>query len=226
VTPEDVAEIVTVPAFLPCASPDPRMDANCGFEDFHEILVKLAVLPSLKFPTALKSTEVCAATRALVGFTVIDTSLTVETVSGVDCVMPPQVADIVTAPVALLLTSPAALMDAKEPLELDQSTESVKSCVLLSLNVPVAVNCFVAPIGMLEFNGASARDTRVALVTVTFAEPEIPPEAAVIVDDPVPTEFARPFVSTVSTAGAEDVHWTEGSNCVLPSSKIPVAEKC
>ena len=36
------------------------------------------------------------------------------------------------------------------------------SCVLLSLKVPVAVNCFVVPTAMLEFAGVTAMETSVA----------------------------------------------------------------
>ncbi len=43
------------------------------------------------------------------------------------------------------------------------------SCVLLSLNVPVAVNCLVAPTAMLEFAGVTAIETKFAPVIVVVA---------------------------------------------------------
>src|SRR5438876_2601627 len=84
VTPKEVAEIVTVPAFLPCARPELRIDANCGLEDFQETVLRLAVLPSLKLPPAVKSADVCGATRPFAGLTVMEINLTVETVKRVD----------------------------------------------------------------------------------------------------------------------------------------------
>lgn len=47
VIPNALAEMVAVPAFFPCTTPDPRTFANCGFDDFHATLVNVAVLPSL-----------------------------------------------------------------------------------------------------------------------------------------------------------------------------------
>jgi len=74
VTPEAVAEIVAVPPFLPCASPDPRIEAMLGLEDFHVTPLKLvAVLPSLKVPLALNLTEVPRATRGFAGLTLMET---------------------------------------------------------------------------------------------------------------------------------------------------------
>jgi hypothetical protein len=48
--------------------------------------------------------------------------------------------------------------------------------VLLSLNVPVAVNCFAVPTAMLELAGVTAMDTNVAAVTVSDALPVTDPE--------------------------------------------------
>jgi len=47
VTPNAVAEMVTLPAFFPCTIPDDRTFANCGFDDFQLTFVKVAVLPSV-----------------------------------------------------------------------------------------------------------------------------------------------------------------------------------
>jgi len=40
------------------------------------------------------------------------------------------------------------------------------SCVLLSLKDPLAVNCFVVPVAIVEFAGVTVIETRVAPVTV------------------------------------------------------------
>ena len=60
------------------------MFANCDFEDLHETLAKVDVLPSLYTPVAVNLRDVCASTRGFAGEMVIETSLTVETVSVVD----------------------------------------------------------------------------------------------------------------------------------------------
>jgi hypothetical protein len=105
-------------------------------------------------------------------------------------------------------------------------TESVRSCVLLSLKVPVAVNCFVVPIPMLEFAGVTAMDTNVALSTVSEAVPVTEPEVALMVANPAPTEVASPEALTVAVPGAADDHLTDARSCVLPSSNVPTALNC
>lgn len=54
---------------------------------------------------------------------------------------------------------------------------------------------------------------------MTFVEPDMDPEVAVILVGPGATPVTLPEVSTVATAGAEDVHWTVDEILrVLPSS--------
>jgi hypothetical protein len=54
---------------------------------------------------------------------------------------------------------------------------------------------------------------------VTFVEPDIDPEVAVIVAGPGATPVTVPEVSTVAMVGADDVHWTDDEMLrVLPSS--------
>jgi len=98
--------------------------------------------------------------------------------------------------------------------------------VLVSLKVPVAVNCLLVPIAMVEFAGVTASDTNVAVLTVKVAVPVTEPEVALIVVVPVPTAVARPKASMVEMPIGDDDHVTEGSNCVLPSSKFPTAVNC
>ena len=98
--------------------------------------------------------------------------------------------------------------------------------MLLSLKVPIAVNCFVAPVGMVEFGGAIASETKVALVTVIDAVPVIEPDVAFSVAVPAATAVTSPEESTVRVPGALEDHCTDGRICVLPSSKAPVAVNC
>ena len=80
-----------------------------------------------------------------------------------------------------------------------QTATAVMSCVEESVNVPVAVNCFVVPTAMLEFAGVTAIETRVAAEIVSEAVPLTEPEVAVIVATPIPTPVATPVVSTVAS---------------------------
>jgi hypothetical protein len=90
----------------------------------------------------------------------------------------------------------------------------------------VAANCFVVPTAMLELAGVTLIDTSVAAVTISDAVPLTDPDAAVIVDVPALTPAASPFESTLATELADELHVTEVSNCVLPSSKLPTALNC
>jgi len=141
----------------------------------------------------------------------------------VDPLIDPKVALMVLLPAATLEARPCALMVAVAALEDVHVTVVVMSCVLLSLNVPVAVNCFVVPTAMLEFAGVTAIETRVAEVTVSVAVPLIPAEVAVMVAVPGPVLLANPVESMVATKDEEEDQLTEVSNCVLPSSKLPTA---
>jgi hypothetical protein len=225
--PAAVAETVTVPAFLPWARPEPRTWAMFGFEDFHDRPLRLLeVLPSLNVPTAVNFSDVPFSIRGLLGMMLMDTRWAVDTVKVVEPLTNPSVAEMVVVPVARLPTEPRLFMVAVAGLEEPQRTERVRSCVLVSLKVPVAANCFVVPTAMLEFAGVTAIDTNVALLTLSEAVPVTEPEIALIVADPVPTDVARPEALTVAVPGTEDVHVTDVKSCVLPSSKVPTALNC
>lgn len=117
-------------------------------------------------------------------------------------------------------------MVAVAALEEPHRTDAVISCVLLSLKVPVAVNCFVVPTAIVEFAGVTAIETSVAALTVREALPVTPPEVALMVVLPAPTAVAKPETLIAATPGVEDDHVSEVSNCVLPSSKLPTALNC
>jgi hypothetical protein len=133
--------------------------------------------------------------------------------SHVNVTTPPPVTVSVAVPVtlpdvAVIVVEPAAT-DAAKPLDptallivaapaIDELhvTAAVKSCVVLSEYVPMAVNCWVVPNAMLGPVGVTVRDTSVAEVTVRVVDPEILPDVAVIVVEPAATEVARPFEPT------------------------------
>ena len=118
------------------------------------------------------------------------------------------------------------LMVAAAELDELHSTEPVMSCVLVSVKVPVAVNCFVVPMAMLGLAGVTAIETRVALVTVSEVVPLTEPDAAVMVAGPGPVLVARPEALMEATFTLEEDQIIEGNCCVLPSSKSPVAVNC
>jgi hypothetical protein len=116
------------------------------------------------------------------------------TVSVVEPLTVPEVAFISELPVLTPLASPvpAPIVATAGVAEL-HVTLLVRFCVLLSENVPVAVNCSVVPLTIDGLVGVTAIDTSVAGPTVSVVEPLIPPVVAVI--NELPT--ARPLASPV-----------------------------
>jgi len=224
VMPDAVAEMVTVPLLFPCAMPEDRIDAKFVRDDFHDTPLRLvATLPSLKVPVAVNLIKVPALMRGFVGVTAIKTRCAVETVRPVDPVMLPKAAVMVVLPAAPLVAKPCALIVAAAGIEEVQTTLDVMFWVDESLYVPVAVNCLVVPTAMLELAGVTTIETNVAPVTVSEAVPLIDPEVAVMVAVPVPTPDTRPLEFTEPTEFEEELQVMACNNCVLPSSKLPVA---
>src|SRR6266567_4570077 len=156
----------------------------------------------------------------------METRCAVETVSPVDPLTAPKAALIVVLPVATLLDRPWLVMVAAAGFEDVQTTEPLMSCVLVSLNVPIAANCLVVPTAMLEFAGVTAIEIKVAPLIVSDAVPLTEPELAVMVATPGPALVARPVESIVAMVEDEEDQATDWSHCVLPSSKLPVAVNC
>lgn len=74
VTPDDDAEIVAVPPFLPCTIPVERIEATLGFDDLQEIPARLvATLASLNVPVAVSCSEVCDDILGFGGLMVMET---------------------------------------------------------------------------------------------------------------------------------------------------------
>ena len=226
-TPDEEAVMVTLPLFLPWAMPVCRIETRFGFDDLHDTLLRLvAVLPSLKVPVAVNFTDVPFSMREFAGVIEIDTRRSGDTVSVVEPLTEPKAACRVVVPLATLEARPWALMVATEADEEDQKTDPVMSCVLESLKVPIAANWRVVSGAMVEFAGVTAIETSVAALTVSDPVPLTLPEVAVMVAVPVPTPDATPFASMLATPVAEDDQVTFCNNCVLPSSKVPVAVNC
>ncbi len=92
-------------------------------------------------------------------------------------------------------------------------TDDVIFCVLLSENVPVAVNCSFVLRAMPGLVGVTAIDTSVAELTARAVEPEMPLEAAVIVVVPAATGVAFPLelgvLLIVATDVADEIQFTD-----------------
>jgi len=63
----------------------------------------------------------------------------------------------------------------------------VRSAVLPSVNVPMAVNCRFSPLARLESAGITARLTSAGPLTVNDVDPTTDPSVAEIVAVPTPT---------------------------------------
>ena len=64
------------------------------------------------------------------------------------------------------------------------------------------------PIGIEAVNGVTTIELNVAAVTVKVAEPDLPPDVAVIVAVPTDWPVATPGDTTVATAMGSEVHVT------------------
>ena len=134
------------------------------------------------------------------------------------------VALIVVVPTAKLEASPVESRLATLVLDEFQVAALVRSCVVLSLYVPVATNCWALPTSTDGLTGLTAMPVKTAEVTVSTAELLTEPDDAVIVVWPGAIAVARPLVLIVATDGVEELQLTDAvKSCVLPSLNSPAA---
>src|SRR5277367_2934955 len=193
VSPFNVPETEEVPTPAAVARPALVIVATDGVAEAHvTLLVTFCVLLSLKVPVAVNCCVAPLVMLGLAGVTAMDCSVAAVTVSTVEPEIAPEVALTVEVPAEAPVAKPLALMVATAGEAEAQVTLPVRFCVLLSLNVPVAVNCCVKPLAIEGFAGLTAIDCRVAAETVRVVEPVIDPDLALIEDVPVATAVARP----------------------------------
>jgi hypothetical protein len=205
----EVAEMVEEPTLAPVASPVALMVATVGVAALHVTLpVKFCVLLSLNVPVAVNCCVKPLAIEGFAGVTAIDCSVAAVTVRVVDPVINPDLALMEEVPAATADAKPAALIVATLVVADAHVTVLVKFCVLLSLKVPVAVNCCVSPFARDGFAGVTAIDCSVAAVTVNVVEPEIAPDVALMVDVPADAPVAKPPAVIVAVAGVAELHVT------------------
>lgn len=177
----------------------------------------------------------------LVGVTEMDVSVAGFTVRVADPDTVPDVTVIVVVPAATDVDKPPALIVATPVSDEAQVDVDVRSCVVLSENVPVATNCCVVPLAMLGFTGVIAMDTRLVQVTVTVVVPDVLPDFAETVVLPQLLPYAkqcplllpsaiwswspdRASVLTVTTVASDELHVAVPvRSCLVLSEYMPVA---
>ena len=122
----------------------------------------------------------------------IDTRVAAVTVNTVEPVTVPELAFTVDVPMPALVAAPLASMLAVEVVFDDHATVPVRSCMLPSVNVPVAVNCCFVPSAIDGSGGVTAMDASAAAVTVNVVVPVTEPEVAVILAEPLLKLVAKP----------------------------------
>ena len=126
------------------------------------------------------------------GVTAIDTNTAAVTVRTVEPVTVPEVALTVAVPIPALFARPALSIVAVEVMSDDHATVAVRSWVLPSVNLPVAVNCCLVPSAIEGLGGVNAIDASTAAVTVNVVVSVTEPEVARIFAVPVPKPVANP----------------------------------
>ncbi len=235
-TPPDVAVIVVEPAATEVASPFEPTALLIAATDVADelqvtVVVRFCVEPSEYVPVAVNCWVAPSAMLELDGVIAKETSVADNTVSVVDPESVPDVAVIVAEPAATGVASPCEpavlLMVATDVADELQVTDVVRTWVVLSENVPVAMNCLVVPVGMLGLVGVTAMDTSVAGVTVNASDPEMFPEVAVTVVEPAAAAVAKPELLIGATAVLDELQTTVVvRSCVVLSENVPVAVNC
>lgn len=217
------------------------MVATVASEEFQATdVVKFCVLPSVNVPVAVNCLVVVEAMlmSAEAGDTLIDSNLAGVTVSVAALeAMLEKLAVIVVVPSERDVASPfepdVLLIVATLMSEEFQVTSDVKSCVVLSVNVPVAMNGWVFPRATLWFAGVTAIDFSTGAVTVSVADEEgTESRVAVMVAVPTSTAVASPFEPDVSLTVATAVFdvvqvANDVTSCVLqPPDNVPKAVNC
>ena len=130
------------------------------------------------------------------------------TVTGNEPLTDPKAAVIVALPVVRALASPAGLMLITLGWEETHATEPVRSWMLPSVKIPIALNCWVVPRGISALAGLTKIETRAGATTLQLVEPVTLPEVASMVALPWLFELANPAPLIVATAGAEELQVT------------------
>jgi hypothetical protein len=185
------------------------------------------VVPSETVPVAVNCWVDPTEMIGLAGVTAMEDRVEEVTVRVVLPEIVPKVAVMAAVPAETAVARPLLLMVATDVLEEFQLTCVVISWVVPSENVPLAVNCWVTPPGMVGSAGVTAMEDKVSEVTVRVVLPEIVPEAAVMVAVPAAMAVARPLPLTVNTDVSDELQVTcEVISPLGPTVNWPVAVNC
>jgi hypothetical protein len=165
------------------------------------------------------------------GVTAMETIVGAVTFRLVDGVKPPNDAEMVVVPAATELTMPAALIFAVAVEDELQDTNLVRSELLPSVYLPVAVNCSLVLTGMEKATGDIVIDCKLAAapapVTFKVAVACTFPVCAVIVTDPDVEPAASPELLIEATLESAELHCTLFvMSFAVPSESWAVAENC
>jgi hypothetical protein len=230
----DVAVIVVEPSVAAVARPlETATVAIVGSNELHVTeAVRFWFVPSEKIPVAVNCLVVPRAMLGLVGVTWIEDSVAEVTVSVVVPDFVPTTAVIAVDPGATAVARPletatVAIVGSNEL----HVTEAVRSWLVPSEKIPVAVNCLVVPRAMRGLVGVTWSEFSVAEVTVSVVLPETVPDVAVMVVEPAVAAVARPLepcaLLIVAIVAADELQVTDAViSWLVLSEKIPVAMNC
>jgi len=218
----DVAEMSVEPAARAEASPREAavlLIVETAVDEEFQVTdsVMSWLLLSEKMPVAENCFVVPGAMDGLIGSTLSESSDAALTVSAALPEKVPDVAEMSVEPAATAADrprDPAVLLTVATVVDVElQVTDAVRSCVLLSEKMPVAVNCLVVPRAMRAAAGDTSSASSDAARTFSVVLPETVPEAAVIVVVPAASALARPWLPTVllivDTAVDDELQVTE-----------------
>jgi hypothetical protein len=137
-TDPELTLIVVVPAAKVLANPAvlgvSLMVATVGTVELQwPLWVRFCVVPSENVPVAVNACVVPGAIAAVDGAIAIETRVAAVTVSGVDSLTEPEVAEMLAVPCARLVANPALLIAAVAGVSDDQVAVLVRFCVLPSV---------------------------------------------------------------------------------------------
>jgi hypothetical protein len=224
----EVAVMIVAPAATAVARPLLLTVATNVFDELQvTCVVILKLVPSEYAPVAVNCWVTPTGMLGLAGVTDIDERVAEVTVRVVLPEILPEMAVMVAVPAEKAVARPPLLTVATNVFDELQVTCVVILKVVPSEYAPVAVNCWMNPVGMLELAGVTDIDERVAEITVRVVLPEISPEVAAMVAVPAATAVARPLLLTVAADVFDELQVT----CVVmsrlvPSENVPVAANC
>ena len=236
VTTDEVAVISDAPAVRAVARPLGLMVATPIVPDSQvtELVISTDV-PSENMPTALNCWATPMGVVGFVGATVSEFKVTPLTVRSAVAARLPEATDEVAVitvwPAVTPVARPLASMVATPVVPDCQVTKLVRSADAPSENMPVALNCWVRPLGMLEVGGVIAIELKLTFLTVSGAVTDLTSvataEVAVITVWPAAKPVARRRASMVATAVVSDCQETEVViSADVPSENMPNALNC